>query len=314
MAATRIHYAKMGVLSANQEAYDDLYDKTIDMYIERQDKIPEINLQFFNEQTADNLTWTMTTVSGILNLPRKTSDTSPVSFDQAAPGYPVTATIETFENAVAITKTMEKIDRSGKIGRMLGGLPDSARRYLEMAAADYFNSGTSTAGADGSNLFANDHYHVDAQAGTWSNIETGAALTTTTLNAMAVNMAKRKNEKGFTSPRTMLQIMVPPDLREKAIQVTKSDQVAETSTNAVNVYKGIVPIINPYSTSTTAYFGIGDRPEENGLYYVVLTPPTVSRLDYPNGAYPKIAAAYHLYMQVAFAAERVQNMHYNAGA
>lgn len=313
MAATLLTFARTGVLL--KESYADLYDKTMDTFLKREEKIPLQWGKYFQEQAADGLTYKVTTWSDILNMPRMLDDTAPQPFDQPAPGYDATVTIYTWRNGIRITQTLAKIDRSGIVMSMMQGLPASARRFLEAAMADIINTGATTAGADGSYLFASDHYHEGGVGGTWSNIETGAALASTSFNTMRQNMRKRKNEKGFVSPITLVKILVPPDLEQIAIQIAKSEKVPEYSTNAINAWKGTDFEVIDTLSSTTAWYGWGDLPESmQGLIYAVLTPFKVGDLQYPSTDYPHIIKGYELYGQVGFKGTVLKNIHYNAGA
>lgn len=313
MAATLLTFARTGTLM--KESYADLYDKTMDAFLQREESIPLQLGKYFREERVDSLTYKVTEWSDILNMPRMLDDTAPQPFDQPSPGYDSTLTIYTWRNGVRIEETLVKIDRSGKVQAMMQGLPASARRFVEAAMADIFNTATTTAGADGSNLIANDHYHAGGVGGTWSNIETAAAFSSTSFNTMRANMRKRKNEKGFVSPITLKKVLVPVDLESTAVQISRSDRVPETSTNAANPWKGMDYEVIDSLTSTTGFWGVGDLPQTmHGLIYGVLTPFKVSALQYPSTDYPHIVKGYELYGQVGFKATILYNMHRNAGA
>lgn len=313
MAATVLYYAKTGVMVEN--SYADFRDKAMDVFLERSAKVPLEGLQFFNKETANTLAFKGTTWSNVLNHPRRLSDTDPRSYDQPAPGYDFSGDIITYSNAVALTDTIVKTDISGgKVRSMMSGLPDSGRSFIEYGCADVINNATTTAGSDGSYGFASDHYHEDARAGTWSNTESSGALTSTTFDTMRLNMKKRKNEKGFPMGINLVSLVVPLDKETKAREISGSDKIPETSTNAVNVWKGVNVIPWRYLTSTTAWYGWGDLPPAMwGLHYVVLTEPTVSKLAFPSAAYPHVQAGWEIYMQVDWVMSQLKNMHYNAG-
>jgi hypothetical protein len=311
--ATQLWYNYASVMA--KENNPDLYDKTIDTYLMRTNAVPLQGERFFAFDTADNVTKKVMQVSDTIGLPIKRTDTDPVYFDQPDSGYSKEITINTYRNALRVTKTLERIDRSGKIGRMMSGLMKSGQRLKEYAFANVVNTGTSTAGADGSYVFGNDHYQPGAGGGTWSNLETAAALTTTTFNTARTNQRKRKDSRGQVAPVMTKLLLVPADLEEKAHQIAGSDKYPETSTNAINPWKGTDILVWDYLTSTTGWGVWGDLDQDMwGLHYCVLSQPVVQRLAYPSADYPNISAGWELYMQMGVAASVVYNMSWNAGA
>ncbi|MBW1782442.1 MAG: hypothetical protein JRL30_17080 [Deltaproteobacteria bacterium] len=110
---------------------------------------------------------------------------------------------------------------------------------------------------------------------------------------------------------------MPTALGMKARQLQLSQKVPESSTEAVNVYKGLTPVIWKNLTSATRWFGWGSLPEEMwGTHSVSFTKPVVRKLNYAGEAdadYPDIVAGYYLYMQTAVVASIMYNCHSNAG-
>jgi len=313
MAATKLEWVRAGF--ENRFKHPDLTNKAMDVILDRSDNIPLVAGQFFRTEAADLLTFKLSTVSNILNHPRKTEDSNPLQFEESAPGYDKTINLYTYMLGNRITATTVKIDKSGKALFQLSGLMDSGRRFIEAGMANVINTGASVAGADGSNIFANDHYHEDAAGGTWSNLETAAALTTTTYDLMRYNARKRTNEKGFVSKVNIKNLVVVPEKEQKARQISGSDLIPEDALNAINPWKGVKPIVFDGASSTTAWYGWGDLPEAMwGLHYAVLTAPVVKPLDYPNADYPEVVAGYYIKAQVGFGASQVKNMILNVGA
>lgn len=313
MAATKIVFGGTGVVDT--PSYGDLYDRSFNAYHRRQQKIPLQGARWYNRETTDTLSYKMTTYSNILNVPRTSQDTDMLSFQVPMPGYDKEITVATFRDAIAITRTMQKIDKSGMVGIQQGGLLDAMRRLLEKMYAYPINNGTTTAGADGSYLFANDHYQIDPAGGTWSNIETGAALTSFSVSDMRTSMAQRTNEKGDLSPIELDEIVVPQALADKMGQIAESTAVPENALNATNPAEGVKYSVWQYLTSSTAWFGFGKcTPQERGLHYVVLTEPEVMRLAFPSAAYPDIVAGWRSYAQIATAGSILFYTHRNAGA
>jgi len=317
MAATRLEYVKSGTMV--RDAYPDHYDKSMDTFLERSSNTPMVNTQFFTEEAATTLEHKLTTWGKVLEIPYESEDTAPVQYDQPAPGYDLTMALKTYRNAIHITETLEKIDISGKIDSMMMGLPESGKKFIEYITSNVINTGASTAGSDGSNLFATDHFNERLTSGlnsTWSNLETAADLTTSSFNTAAVNMANRKDEGGDPMPIMPVKLMVAPAGREKALQIAGSEGVPEDALNSINVYKGSFDVVvNPWLTDSDAWYVWGDLPRDMwGLHIAYLTKPEIKGLDFPNAQYPYISKGWTLKIQMDAAGAQLKNMVLNQGA
>jgi len=315
MAATQLNLAQTGLMQRPQ--YPNRYDKTMDTYKDRADKVPIQGGRYFTVETAETMQHKIATIGSALKSLRRSDDSDRLPMEQPAEGYSQTLDLRTFRMGVRFTETLEDNDLSGKLRKSaMSGLPMALAKTLEYAYADVFNNGTSTAGADGSFLFADDHYHEDPSAGTWSNVETASALTSTTYNTMRVNMRKRKGEKGDVDPIVLKKLIVSPENEEKAKQIQGSPKVAETSTNAKNVWENTFDIdVWDWLTSTTAWYGWGDKPEDEwGLHVAFNKRPEVRSLGYPSPEYPNIKAGWMAYMRFAVAGSQLKNAVRNAGA
>jgi len=312
MAATKLTYAQLGPL--HRSTYPDHINKSMDTFLARSENIPLQMAKYFKKETATTLEHKLTTYSNILNHPRKSEDTEALPYEVPAPGYDKTIALNTYRLGTMITRTYDKIDQSGQARRQMSGLLDAGRRFIEAGQANVINTGESVAGSDGSNLFATDHYHEDARGGQWSNLDTSGALTTTTFDVMRYGMKKRKNEKGQVSPIMLKTLVTVPEKEMKARQIAGSDKVPESSTNAINPWSGVDVDVISYLTSTTAFYGVGDLPEDMwGLHYVSLTDPNIMSLSLPSADHPDIIAGFRIYMQVAFAGSQIKQWVKNAG-
>ena len=313
MAATKLWLARTGTLQ--HENRTEFYDKTVDMYVKREEQIPMQMGQYFSEEQTDSLTPKIQSYGTALSNPIEYNDVSAMPMDEPASGYPASFEIGTYAKGVIITDTLVKIDRSGgKVRDLLSGIAPSMKRMLELAMANVLNTGVSTEGADGSYLFAQDHYQPDPSVGVWSNLETGADLATTSLSTMRTNLRKRKNEVGAVQPIRLVKVLVPADLQKKAEEMAKSEKTPENAMNASNVFQGFTFDVVDWLTDTNAWAGWGDLPEGRwGLHLFFLTRPEVGSLDFQGSGRPKIKAGYYGYCQYACGASIVENMQWNSG-
>ena len=311
MAATALTYVQTGPMI--RETYADLYDKSMDTYLKRSDRIPSQLSSYFVSEDATTLQHKLTTWSDVLRIPHQNEDTDPLNYDQPAPGYDETLNLLTYRNAIKITRTLVDIDRSGKIGRMQGGLLASGKRLYEFAMADIINNGVTDTASDGTTVFANDHAHEDPSGGTFSNLDTAAALTTTSFNTGRANQRKRENEKGYVAPIMTKELWVPPDLEQKARQISGSDLIPEDALNAINPWKGVIAKVMDNFTDTNGWGLWGDLPQDEwGLHIAILSPLNVMRLSFPDN--PDVIRGWRIRTQFAAKASVPKNVTWNVGA
>jgi hypothetical protein len=315
MAATQLWQAYTGTMQT--PGFADHRDKEMAGFLLRPDIVELVNGQFFSDTDEQTMSHKLTTHGDELALPTKAEDTDPRPYDNPPEGYDKTITLYTYARAVKITRTLVSTDLSGKLqSNAMSGLPKANRRLVELAMANVINTGTATAGSDGSNVFGTDHYLEDPSAGTWSNYETAAALSPTSVKAAEINMLKRKNARGHVMGINLDALVIPVDLKHKAFEIANSPQNPNDALNAVNAMKGRFRVVeNKYLTDTNGFGFWGDLPEEAwGFHIVFHTRPMVMRLGYPSAEYPHIVAGWTSYAQFGVGGSQVKNMHWNIGA
>ena len=265
------HVSMTGSLS--RDAYNDLLNKAIDVVFMRRDEHIGVLAQFFDVDTKDSgLSHIISSVSSVLRLPQENEDTEALPYDAPVQGFDKTFVLVNYRLGIRVTDTMLRADRFSRIMQMTQGVVKSGMRKDEYLRAAIINGAFSgSGGADGSALCANSHAHADQEGGTWDNLGTGA-LTGANLQALVLLSDKLTNEKGYPDPATAQNLLVPPDLRQKALELTGSAKRAEDALNGDTVIidkLGIV--VSPFLTSTTAYFTFGDRTGfDKGLHEIRL--------------------------------------------
>ena len=311
MSATKLTFVQGGILG--RDSYADLLDKSMDVVVNRASRVPVQSAQFFTTDRASTMTHKRTEVGNVLDLPVKSEDTDDMPRVQPAPGYDKSFTLVNYRSSIEVTRTLVETDQKGKIRFMMSGLMDSVRRKVEYMLSNVVIDGPSTAGADGSYLFADDHYYADAAHGTWSNSETSALLTSAAVSTMRTNMRKRKNEKGMVSPIKLKRLVVPPALQRKADQIVGSSKVPEDSLNAEQALPDLSVVTWDYLTSDDAWYGWGDLDEALwGLVYVVRVAPNIAPLSGGDTSTDVIWGR-RVRFSVAAGGTVVRNMHYNQG-
>ena len=212
-----------------------------------------------------------------LGLVPENEDEDDLSIDYLIQGFDFTITPQTYRQSVRVTKKMREDDLQGVITQRQKAIRDSAIRTIEYYCSRPFNTGfTATANflaSDGMYFFDSGRYTPDTQQGTWSNLETGA-LTGANLATMRVNFRKVTEERGLVAPLKMGTLIVPPDLEQKAFELTNSDLRSEDAMNAKNWHKNSLKVkVWDYLTDTDAWFGKADG--ENDLKWVWRVRPEI---------------------------------------
>jgi phage major head subunit gpT-like protein len=97
----------------------------------------------------------------------------------------------------------------------------------------YRGAFTTTLTADGVSFINNAHPLIDG--GTVDNQLTGA-LSSTTLNTAMVQLIEQKSQDGVVMGQQPAYLLVPSALYKTALEITGSQLVSDSTTNAINVY------------------------------------------------------------------------------
>lgn len=265
--------SNLGMIDTN--AAVKLLNSAIDVVFMRRDEVAgNVLAPFFDTVSIPNgLTYVTSTVGSSLTLPLENEDTEALPYLAPVSGFDKTFALVTYRSGIRVTSTILKADRFSKVMQMTTGLLKSGLRKDEYMRASILNSAfTGTAGADSKPLCEDDHPQENPSAGTWDNEGTGA-LTGPNLHALRLLARKMTNDQGYPDPVLPRTLLVPPDLEQKALELTGEGMgKPETALNESNVLLPKFTVtVSPYLSSTTAYFLFGDRAGyERGLMEIVL--------------------------------------------
>jgi len=306
------YFAKPGVVE--RAVYVDNLDRSIEALWMRRDEHAGVLGQFFDAKDTESISFKVSSVGTALTLPKKSEDTDQLPQAQPATGYDKTITQAVYRLGIRVTDTFIRADRFNRAVEMSGGLIKSAMRKMEYLRADIFNNAfTGTSGADSLSLCNDSHPHENPEAGTWDNNGTAAALSGTSLQALRLLGDKMTNEQGDPDPVMAEKLLVPPDLRQKALELVGSPKRAEDALNGVTVIIGdFEVVVSPFLSSTTAFFLIGDRSGwDKGLHELYLLRPS---LDDVGDATADIPISKRVKMITAVDYTISKNVFGNAGA
>ena len=164
-----------------------------------------------------------------------------------------------FAKGVTIPKDFFDDNKFGLYSKMVSDLAMKSKITQDDNAFKLFRLAFTTAlTADGSAICAS---HTLIGGGTQSNTAT-AALTTTSLKAAIASLREQKDQAGVIMGGNPSILLVPSVLFPKAIEVTESALIADSTNNNLNVFRsnyGIVVYSSPYlgaaaGGSDTAWF------------------------------------------------------------
>jgi hypothetical protein len=164
---------------------------------------------------------------------------------------------------IVISREMFADDLYGPMRDYAIELGRSARETPQILAFNHFNRGfnSSFTGPDGSTLFATDHT-LYGTGGTQANRPTNNAdLHVTSLSQARTDMHNWTDDKGKKTPFEASILLVPPDLEQKAFELTRSEfnpEEVERVRNFVQ-HMGLQFKWNPYLTDTDAWFVLSPK-------------------------------------------------------
>lgn len=190
-------------------------------------------------------------------------DSGRVQYDQANKGYEKTFTHAEFAKGIVVERkliddnlTNIAFDRADRLG-------DSAYRKREKGGASVFNSAFSTGtnddgqaitGPDAVSLCSDSHPYSQDDASTQDNKGT-TALSKAAVADTRVAMMKFKDDRGDIMDVMPDEIIVPPELEDTLLEITKSLQDPTSANNAINPQQGrFNGLVWHYLTDTNNWF------------------------------------------------------------
>lgn len=199
-------------------------------------RVPSLRGRLFNVQGSVLAEEKGTGMGGMSpdawNVYNTTGKKGRLDFDEL---YTQSYTHEEYPVEVVIQKKLVLNDQYGKIANIVRRVGISAEQKMEIDAASLLNNGFSTNHnwSDGKPLCSATHPKGPGQSGTYSNRLT-TALTKDAVSAARVAMMRFKDDKGNEIGTMPNELWVPPELEDKAIEITQSLLDPSSANNAVN--------------------------------------------------------------------------------
>jgi phage major head subunit gpT-like protein len=167
------------------------------------------------------------------------------------------------------TSISDEVIRDAKfdvVADIMAKMADSAKETQEVSFMNMFNNAFGSQNtADGEDLC--DTGHLLPSGLTWSNrLATDADLSQSSLQQALIDF--EKNPIGDTGIRKMIKpriLLVPSELRPKALELVKSELKPDTMDNNMNYLKdeGLVVVSSPHLTDTDAWFLLSDKADHS---------------------------------------------------
>lgn len=208
------------------------------------------------------------------------------TFGDLAQGSEVTYNHITYTDAFDLSEELMEDNQWKYIMKNAREMARGGYACAENLAADVLNNAFSSGtGADGSYLCVTDHNLINSSS-------TGSNALTTVLSAQGLEDAyvladNIVNEANVIIPTRFDTLVVPPSLRRVAEELKGSDKTPENSNNAVNVYKNEISkiVVDPYLTSSTAWFLIDSSSQAKGKFFWRVKPQFFNDRDVYSGNY-----------------------------
>lgn len=315
MAAVTLYQSNPGIIDRFGVG-SDLVSKAVDSVRVRLNDVPLQGAEFFRIEQARGGTYKESSVGTVLPLPAVNEDTDDVPFVTPQKGFPKEFTLINYRNGIKIERSLIEDQIEALATRLGSGLLQSGRILLEYLYANVFNQATNSSyeGADGVCLASASHPFERPANGTWSNVESAAALTASTFFTARKNLRKRKNEYNDPMPMELETLVVTPENEGKAKEIASSELLPDSALNNKNVWMGSFNVkVYDWLTSTTAWFLKAKMDKMNSAFVQVNgQAPNIASLSFSDN--PDIVGAQRLRMRVAVGFMVPKEIQYNAGA
>ena len=203
-------------------------------------------------------------LSGFGSAPTK-SEGSAISYDDAGQQWTARYQHETVALAFSITEEAEEDGQYGSIAsRYTKALARSMASTKEIKAANVLNNSTTSTGGDGVTLLSTAH---PTQNGNQSNtLATAADLSETSLEAILIQIADMKDERGLRIAAQGTKLVIPTAYTFVAERLLESQLRVGTADNDINAIKsgGYLPggyHVMRRLTDADAFFVLTDVPD-----------------------------------------------------
>lgn len=284
--------------------FPDVLDPTfLRIFDEEFDQLPDMISTFYtNSPTGprgDSTKW-----SQVGTLPDFTEFTGTIGYQSQSQGYDTTATHLEWANGIQVERKLFDDDQHQIMNQRPAALAMSAQRTRQKHAATMFNGAFSA----GSSFYVNsegvalcsDSHTTTSGASTSVGFDN---LGTAALSAAAVSAARTqmRGYRGDQAERISVmpdELIVPPDLEDRAMEIVKSRQDPDSANNAINPQNGRYRLIDwEYLSDTNNWFMADSGLRRKSLFWIDRVQKEFGRIE----DFDTLIAKFRCYMRYSFA-------------
>lgn len=228
-----------------------------------------------------------------------------VNYDDQNKGYKTTFTHTQFARGFYVERKLVDDNLTDIALDKATSLGDAAFKKRELSGASVFNNaftsttnddGFSTLGADGVVLCSASHPLSADDATTWSNAGS-SALSKANVSSTRVSMIRYTDDRGEIMNVMPDLLLVPPDLEDTALEITKSFLDPTSANNAVNPQAGRFRLVVwHYLTDTNNWFLIDSSRMKQALRWYERAPLEFGREE----DFDTFTAKFRAYMRYSY--------------
>lgn len=191
-----------------------------------------------------------------------------ISYDTMGQSFTTRYTMVVYGLGFQISKELVEDDLYGEISeKKASALARSARHTQEIIAANIYNRAFTAGYTGGDGVVLGSASHPNKNGGTYSNIlSTAANISEAAIEQACIDIKKYTDDRGLRINVMPQSLHIPVDLEFEVDRILNSPLRYGTANNDKNVLKSMGKFpkgihVNPFLTSTTAWFIRTDCPE-----------------------------------------------------
>ncbi len=260
-------------------------DRGLEQVFKREFKEPAAGEQFVRFIKSKFTSGKVATFRGWGGVVPENRDADQIPYATKGEGFTWEWATRNFRRGIKVERTAIETD---DIGSTAGGQADLAnmfKRTVEYTIADQFNRALGTAGSqllaeDGMYMIDSARPNPNAAAGDWTNLESQAVLSDSTLFTAYYNAENQVSEDGNLYPQMIRKIVLPTARRHDMWTLLNTTKVLGNNNNdanwAASMFKMEDVIFYPYMTTDQILYLLCDpKSTDNELVMVKRVEPTV---------------------------------------
>ncbi len=319
-------YALTGIMRS--EGFADVLDARFEDVTKREwARMDELNFgqDMYNVKSTDEATVRHSYLTGPIGLVPITADTDAMPYTEIIQGFDYSATTNEYRLATRIELKLVETKKFDSVDQLQSDLTRATKDTLcgwgALPFTTTFGTTVRWTCADGMLLIDSARpfelrsgYDTSAGTASWSNLETSAAISQSTVDTCRLNGRKTVDEHGRRRGVVLTQLVIPPDLESTVVTQLESAQKPGSSLNDYNYLKryNLSYVVWKDLTSAAAWFmrDPDKQSKDYELYWHWRTQPHYE--PYNDPAYPR-TRGYYVHFSVAKGAGRPHAIRGNAG-